>query len=84
MPHKTALILHVFAREEPYRELEAGSLLLLETRWQRSSLTNPSVWEGQPLASPTMAPLSLPLGAADSSPSVGHPAQELRVLNCGH
>lgn len=44
-----------------------------------SSLTNLPAWEAQPLASPTMAPFSLPLGAADFSPAMGHPAQELRV-----
>lgn len=45
------------------------------------SLTKHSAWESQPLMSCTMAPLSLPLGAADFSPSIGHPVQELRVPN---
>lgn len=45
------------------------------------SLTKHSAWESQPLMSRTKAPLSLPLGAADFSPSMGHPVQELRVLN---
>lgn len=45
------------------------------------SLTKHSAWESQPLMSCTTAPLSLPLGAADFSPSIGHPVQELGVPN---
>lgn len=47
-----------------------------------SSLKNPSVWEAQPLASPTTVPLSL-LVAAELSSTIGHLAQELRVVSKG-